>query len=427
MSVRITAIIAFVVFFLISIFYVMHKSRGPAGSLDDRMMQALQEYIRMDTTHPSPDYRAAIALFEKLATADGFQFNRITLPSGNPVEIITFQGSNPQLPSLVLNHHMDVVPADNPDEWIAKPFDAKIVDNQLIGRGVQDMKGIGMLHYFALKELKDKGFVPQRTIHIFAVPDEEVGGFKGTKEFLETDLFKKLNVGYVVDEGHASGSAKTLDIKVSERKPIQIRITVTGALAHASHLQEFNAVHELVNFLSFITGLHTQNQMEAEKIAPGKLLSLNISSLKAGVGKDDGSVALNMIPAFAQATVDIRVPPTMKKKDVLALFEKERSKYPHLTYTIVAQADEEPELSDQQSLLYSALKRAVEDFGYSVQPHYFEASSDLRFYLARGIDSIGFTPFTVKDNIHGTNESVPLDQLKKGREILAHFIEQFTA
>ncbi len=412
---------------VLSIVYVLQSSRESSGSLDDQMISTLQEYIRIDTTHPKPDYQSAIVLLKKLALADGFTFKEVTLPSGHPVAIISFLGSDQMLPALALNHHMDVVPANNADEWIAKPFEAKIIDNELIGRGVQDMKGIGMVHYFALKSLKDSGFVPKRTIHIFAVPDEEVGGFKGTKEFVESDAFKKLHVRFLVDEGHASGIKKTLDIKVSERKPIQIGISVKGALSHGSHLQDFNAVHELVNFLKFIADLHEENQMQAEKIAPGKLLSLNINSLTAGVRSSDGAVALNMIPDFARATIDIRVPPTMKKKDLLDLLERESAKYSHLTYTIIVQADEEPEFLDKRTPLYEALAKAIEDFGYRVQPHYFEASSDLRFYLDKGVDSVGLTPFTVIDNIHGTNESVPIDQLTKAREIMTRFLRFFTA
>ena len=169
---------------VLSIIYVLQSSREPAGSLDDQMISTLQEYIRINTTHPKPDYHSAIVLLKKRALVDGFTFKEVTLPSGHPVAIISFLGSDQTLPALALNHHMDVVPANNADEWIAKPFEAKIIDNELIGRGVQDMKGIGMVHYFALKSLKDSGFVPKRTIHMFAVQDEEVGGFKGTKEFI---------------------------------------------------------------------------------------------------------------------------------------------------------------------------------------------------------------------------------------------------
>lgn len=406
-------------------FYVI-SSREPVRSLDDQMITVLQDYIRIDTGHPKPDYHAALQLFKKQAQKDGFLFRQINLPSGNPVGIISFKGVDESLPSLVLNHHMDVVPAPNVNDWKVHPFEAKIIKGELIGRGVQDMKGIGMVHYFALKELKDSGFIPKRTIHILAVPDEEIGGFKGTKEFVNSDEFKRLNIGYVIDEGHASGNPDTLEVKVSERKPIQIIVSGKGALAHGSHLLDFNVAHELVRFLGFINELHTQNQMKAQLVAPGKLLSLNISSLTSGIRKEDGSIAYNMIPADAQATIDIRVPPSIKKKNVIDLLDKEIANYPSLSYAIAAQVDEEPDFADGKTELYKALEKTINSFGYQVKPHYFEATTDLRFYLDKGIDSVGFTPFTTTDNIHGTNESVPINQLIKARQIVTQFLKEFT-
>ncbi len=408
-------------------YYYVSSSREHGCSLDEQMISTLQDYIRINTGHPNPNYSAALQLLKNRGHKDGFLFREVKLPSGNPVGVITFLGSDQSLPSLALNHHMDVVPANNAHEWKSGPFNALIIDDELIGRGVQDMKGIGMVHYFALKELKDSGFKPKRTIHIFAVPDEEVGGFKGTKEFVNSQDFRQLNVGYVVDEGHASGDSDILEIKVSERKPIQIVVSGKGALAHGSHLQDFNITHELIQFLSFITDLHKHNQIKAREIEPGKLLSLNVSSLTAGVRKADGSIAYNMVPDGAQATIDIRVPPTMKKKDVIAMLDKEIANYSSLLYVIAAQANEEPDFIEAKTELFKALEGAIQSFGYTVKPHYFEASSDLRFYLDKGIDSVGLTPFTVADNIHGTNESVPIEQLIQARKVMTQFVKEFTS
>src|SRR5205807_1723546 len=162
----------------------------------------------------------------------------------------------------------------------------------IIGRGTQDMKGIGAVHYFALKALKQAGIYPRRTIHIFAVPDEEIGGFTGSKQFVETEQFKNLHIGFIIDEGHASGDDHILDIKV---------------------------------------------------------------------------------------------PPTRKRQEVLNMIEKIMSQYSHLTYTILAQATEEPDIQDYHTPLYQALSKTIEKHRLQARPHFFEASSDLRFYQARGI------------------------------------------
>ncbi len=53
--------------------------------------------------------------------------------------------------------HMDVVPAEESEGWITPPFEPKIIDGVLYGRGVQDDKGPTIASIFALKALMDEG------------------------------------------------------------------------------------------------------------------------------------------------------------------------------------------------------------------------------------------------------------------------------
>lgn len=88
------------------------------------------------------------------------------------------------------------------------------------------MKCVGAQYLEAIRKLKEKGFVPLRTLHVSFVPgelaevsqegtlsagyiqffrsDEEVGGEKGMGYFVTTPEFKNLNVGFGLDEGIAS-------------------------------------------------------------------------------------------------------------------------------------------------------------------------------------------------------------------------------
>jgi len=418
---------------LVAIFVINHYHRGAMRhGGQENIVTFLQEYIRINTTHPTPDYDKAITFLKKHAQADGFLHQEVPLPSGKKVLVITSTGTDTTLPALALNHHMDVVPATDAHNWIKPPFAGEIHDGVIIGRGTQDMKGIAAVHYFALKEYKGLNPQHRRTIHIFAVPEEEVGGFKGTCEFVKTDAFKKLNIGYVIDEGHASGDNTILDIKVAERKPIQIQVTSKGELAHGSHLQADNAVHTLIQFLNEIVTLHeTQKGLIAAHQA-GELLSCNITSLTAGIRKENsalkrtnGHIALNMVPDSAQATIDIRVPPTRKKAEIISMLDKIVKKYPKISYTILAQAFEEPAIDNYFTDFYQKLAGAIEQNSLQTQPHFFEASSDLRYYQALGIEGLGLTPFAIEDNIHGTNESVPIAELIRGKEIFVQFLKVF--
>lgn len=56
----------------------------------------------------------------------------------------------------------------------------------------------------------------KRTIHIIFVADEETGGYLGMKDFVKTDHFKALNVGFSLDEGIASPD-QTFSVYYAER------------------------------------------------------------------------------------------------------------------------------------------------------------------------------------------------------------------
>jgi acetylornithine deacetylase/succinyl-diaminopimelate desuccinylase-like protein len=56
---------------------------------------------------------------------------------------ITVEGTDPSLPSILLNSHTDVVPVF-PEKWTVDPFEAvKRDDGYILARGAQDMKCVG--------------------------------------------------------------------------------------------------------------------------------------------------------------------------------------------------------------------------------------------------------------------------------------------
>lgn len=391
---------------------------------NQEMISFLQKYLTINTSQPHPDYATVCDLFKAQAESDGFLCTIITLESKKPTIVITYEGTDTRLPSLLLNHHMDVVPALNTEQWIVPPFDGLIHNDLIIGRGAQDAKGLGVVHYFALKALKKAGISLQRTVHITIVPDEEIGGFTGTKQFIETDFFKTMNAQFIIDESVPSGNDETLTIKVSERKPLQIKITTTGSLAHGSKLNCFNAIHELIALLSEFTALHHAQQKESAHTADGLLISTNITSLTAGV-HNDTTTTLNIVPEIASATLDIRIPPAIEVNSIINDINNIVKRYPNSVYTVLATVPDQQYQASYHTPLYNALAESIQQFGLNAEPLFFEATSDLRYYKNKGLDGVGFSPFTTHDNIHGTNESVPIKNLIQARDIMTHFLKNF--
>ena len=70
--------------------------------------------------------------------------------------------------------HLDVVPA-KAEEWRCPPYGGEIVDGKLYGRGTMDDKGPMFACLFAVKALKEAGFVPSKTVRLIFGCDEESG------------------------------------------------------------------------------------------------------------------------------------------------------------------------------------------------------------------------------------------------------------
>ncbi|MBF1268810.1 MAG: ArgE/DapE family deacylase, partial [Oribacterium parvum] len=87
----------------------------------------------------------------------------------------TFQGEKSGR-SLMFNGHMDVMPAEEVEEWTSPPFSPSIRDGKIFGRGTADMKGGLMAATMAVQLLKDAGVPFSGTVKISSVCDEEGGG-----------------------------------------------------------------------------------------------------------------------------------------------------------------------------------------------------------------------------------------------------------
>lgn len=69
--------------------------------------------------------------------------------------------------------HLDVVPAGDIETWNTKPFEATVIDDKLYGRGAQDDKGPTIACLYAVKALLDSGVKLNKRIRFIFGTDEE--------------------------------------------------------------------------------------------------------------------------------------------------------------------------------------------------------------------------------------------------------------
>ena len=110
---------------------------------------------------------AAKCLKEFLSLAEGMGFE--THNYDNYVgEVIYGEGEE-----FAVLCHLDVVPAG--DGWTHEPFGGEVSDGKIWGRGTTDDKGPAVCALYALKALKDDGFVPNKRIKLIVGCNEECG------------------------------------------------------------------------------------------------------------------------------------------------------------------------------------------------------------------------------------------------------------
>ncbi len=169
----------------------------------------LSEAIRFETvSHQDPasnDQAAWQNLHVWLRQTYPAVHQKLTLkPIAEHSLIYRWQGSDPDLPPIILMAHQDVVPvtAGTEKDWKYPPFSGQIADNAVWGRGSVDDKGSLIALFEAVEALVLSGFQPRRTIYLVSGHDEEVGG-SGAKAAAEYLARTEKQILFTLDEGAA--------------------------------------------------------------------------------------------------------------------------------------------------------------------------------------------------------------------------------
>ncbi|XP_043714447.1 aminoacylase-1-like [Telopea speciosissima] len=424
--------------FLISFLFFLFTSTVVVVSLPEdssAIISRFQQYLRINTAHPNPDYSAAVDFILSQAKTIGLESQSLEFVKGMPVVVLKWAGTNPDLPSILLNSHTDVVAVEH-NKWTHPPFDAHIDQaGNIYARGSQDMKSVGMQYLEAIRRLKNSGFQPVRSVYVSFVPDEEIGGHDGAEKLAESEEFQKMNVGILLDEGLASTN-ENYRVFFAERSPWWLVIKATGSPGHGSKLYDNSAVENLMKSIESVRRFRAAqfDMLKAGLKEAGEVISVTMVFLKAGTPSPTGFV-MNLQPSEAEAGFDIRIPPTVDAKLMekrigeewapssrnmtFEVWKKEffKRKVPVLPVT----DGSKPWLA----LLEGAVKKANGKLG---KPEVFQASTDSPFYRQRGLPAIGFSPMAnTPILLHDHNEFLNQVEYLKGIEIYESIIEAYTS
>jgi acetylornithine deacetylase len=144
---------------------------GAPARQEAALQEALAERLRaagaeIDLWEPAPEDVAGHPL-----SVDGIGF------AGRPQLAARLRGSGGGR-SLLLNGHIDVVPAAREDGWAHDPFQPRVTDGQIVGRGACDMKG-GIAAMTVAAEVLAAAGVLRGDVIVCTNTDEESSGVGG--------------------------------------------------------------------------------------------------------------------------------------------------------------------------------------------------------------------------------------------------------
>jgi len=139
-------------------------------------VQRLQELLRIDTSNPPGETRAALLELARLFDCEGIPREIVGDDPKRPVLVARLRGLSPD-GALLLLSHVDVVPPEDLSKWDRPPFSgergAGRTAHYLYGRGALDMKAQIVAGFLAMADLKRRGIVPRRDVVFVAESAEE--------------------------------------------------------------------------------------------------------------------------------------------------------------------------------------------------------------------------------------------------------------
>ena len=336
---------------------------------------------------------------------------------GRPNVIGILEGAG-QGRSLILNGHVDIVSPEPLDAWTMDPFEGKVDQGRVYGRGVVDMKAGLIANYFAVKAILKSGLRPAGRLMCQSVIEEEAGGSGGTLA-----CFLK---GYKAD-GMFIPEPSNQSLVVSHNGIKYFRVRVRGKTAHAA------LSHRGVNSIGLMNKIYDalielDEKRAAEHPYPlvekhsGRSCNLNIGTYQAGdwassvAGMAQMECRVGFVPGETGTEVMAEVERIIRE---VAAADPWMTEHPP---TIEWYGwDTEPWSQDPEDEFVRAfLQSSTPVLGKAPEVVAFSGGLDTRFSPYFGFPSFVFGP--VGDRYHGPDEYVEIDSMVQVAKVAAKFV-----
>jgi len=381
--------------------------------------------------------------------------------------LYTWRGSDAHRKPVVLLSHLDVVPIEPGTEgqWTQPPFDGRIADGFIWGRGTMDDK-FGVLAILeAVEMLLHDGVQPQATVYLAFGHDEEVGGDTGAQQIAKLLRTRNVEAEYVLDEGGAltrgllpgisapialigiaeKGSV-SLDLRVhaigghSSAPPSHTAVGVVSAAVHHLETEQmpvrFGAVQRFLDFVGpelpftyrlvfanlWLFGGLVEHRFTA---APATNATVRTTTAATMI---DGGVKENVLPTSARAVVNFRILPGDSAQEVID-HTRRAVNDPQVEIQPLRGVREPTTESPIDVAAFTQLARTIREVypGAIVTPYLTIGGTDARHYAELTKNIYRFTPIVGDPSdlarMHGINERMSVQNYAQAVRFFVQLIK----
>ncbi|MCA1305356.1 M20/M25/M40 family metallo-hydrolase [Microbacterium esteraromaticum] len=375
-----------------------------------------------------------------------------------------WKGAQSDAAPAVLMAHYDVVPVDESDAWTYPPFEGRIADGRVYGRGTLDDKGPLIVILEAVENLLADGFVPARDVYLSFGGNEETFGV-AAQAISAAFQQRGITPWIVIDEGGAVVDAplpfvpgRSAMVGVGEKGVLSIRLTARGDGGHASAPPTLTAVRRIARAVDRL-GPGTfparapraisrmLSQLAAQTPGPARHLLRLLGAvppltarLFAALGGEpaalvrttvaptmqSGGTAANVLPSQASATINLRIA-LGETVDATVLRVRDRIGDPLVAIEVLEGSEPSPEsATDNAQFALIAEALGVSHPDAPAVPYVMMAATDSRHFHRFTPAVYRFAPLEMSNAqraaIHGVDENVEIAALERGerfhRELL---------
>jgi acetylornithine deacetylase/succinyl-diaminopimelate desuccinylase-like protein len=425
--------------------------------------ELLQELIRFDTTNPPGNESACIDFVKRQLEEAGCDTRIYAKEPGRPNLVSRIPGGD--APPLLLQGHVDVVTTAG-QSWTHPPFEGRLEDGFVWGRGALDMKaGVAMLVNAFTRAQREDVQLPGDVV-LIVLSDEENGGDLGARFLVEEhpELFEGMRYALGEFGGFTlyAGGKRFYPIQVGEKQICWLKATIRGPGGHGAMINRGGTVARLGRFLNDLDRkrlpVHVtpivREMVEAIAAAlPRHQAAVMRSLLKPRF--TDGALRLlgaqgamfepmlrntvnativrggskiNVVPSEVEVELDGRALPGFSPEQLIAELHELVGRDIELELVRHDPGPAAPDLGLFE--LLSGVIRELDPEGIPV-PLLQIGVTDGRFFSQAGVQTYGFLPMRLPEDfaftklIHAADERIPVDALEFGAEAVWRAVQRF--